>query len=260
MKKNLSLLMVALILCYHSTANAQPDPGTFSITPKVGVNGSMLSGDPAIEITLVKIPDSYLSNEFFSWQENVQPEDMLQVISSRFCSKSLHFGWNGGIEAAYQLSARWALTGSLEYSLQGNSYDDITFPAYSNREEMSFSGTRLSMHYLNMPVLARYYFLPNFAFELGIQPGWCFKNVVKSDVTFDKVKTTLDDESDVFSDFDISCPVGLTYQIGRYSIGARYNIGITNVFAEKWSSYPSSEKSNARNSVFQLTLGYRFDL
>lgn len=256
MKRILSILMVALTLCYPLAVIAQPEPGTFSITPKVGGNASMLIGNPDMQITSFKIPDYNWDND--SWHTIEGPEDMVQVISTTFCSSSLHYGWNGGVETSYQLSTHWALAGSLEYSLQGNNYDDYSSTLSTNQEIMSFTGTRLSMHYLNVPLLARYYFYSNFAFEFGIQPGWCFKNVVKSEVTWGNEKTTAEDEADVFSGFDLSLPVGLSYQIGRYVIGARYNIGLTNVYAKRWNTY--SDKPSARNSVFQLSLGYRFDL
>lgn len=253
MKKILSIVMVALTSCYPLSVIAQPEPGTFSITPKVGVNASTMTGSPDVQITMIKMPDRNNPN----WGE-LGHENITEVTSFRFCSKSLHYGWNGGVEASYQLSAHWALAGSLEYSLQGNSYDDFSTPASIDQEAVSFSDSRLSLHYLNVPLLVRCYVLSNLAVELGIQPGWCFKKIFKSKMTMGNQLFTIDDDPDVYSGFDFSIPVGLTYQIGKCVIGARYNIGLTNIYAERWDSY--SEKSSARNSVFQLSLGYRFDL
>ena len=50
--------------------------------------------------------------------------------------------------------------------------------------------------------------------------------------------------------FDLSIPVGLSYEYKNVCLDARYNYGLTNF-----------EKGyNQKNSVFQITLGYKFGL
>lgn len=49
---------------------------------------------------------------------------------------------------------------------------------------------------------------------------------------------------------DFSIPVGLSYEYNNFQLDARYNWGLTKAF----------ENSKAKNSVFQITLGYKFDL
>ena len=49
---------------------------------------------------------------------------------------------------------------------------------------------------------------------------------------------------------DVSIPVGLSYEYSNFVLDARYNFGVTKVF----------ENSDTKNSVFQFTLGYKFEL
>ncbi len=50
--------------------------------------------------------------------------------------------------------------------------------------------------------------------------------------------------------FDFSVPVGVSYEFNNLVLEARYNVGLTEVIAD----------SKAKNSVFQLSLGYKFGL
>ena len=52
--------------------------------------------------------------------------------------------------------------------------------------------------------------------------------------------------------FDFSIPVGISYEYANFQLDARYNFGVTKVF--------DVEGSKAKNSVFQITLGYKFAL
>ncbi len=50
--------------------------------------------------------------------------------------------------------------------------------------------------------------------------------------------------------FDLSIPVGLSYEISNVVLDARYNWGLTKIVSN----------SDSKNSVFQITLGYKFEL
>ena len=60
-----------------------------------------------------------------------------------------------------------------------------------------------------------------------------------------------------FTTFDLSVPVGVSYEYNNFVIGAMYNIGLTNVFSGNWDG---EEKPSARNSVWQITIGYNIEL
>ena len=67
----------------------------------------------------------------------------------------------------------------------------------------------------------------------NVQPGFC--------VAKDKLKANT---------FDLSIPVGLSYEYNNFVLDGRYNFGVTNI----------AKGVNTKNSVFQFTLGYKFEL
>ncbi len=100
---------------------------------------------------------------------------------------------------------------------------------------------------------ANIYIAPDFAFHVGLQPGFALKKHIDEE-TKDEHGNWIDTSTDEtwFKTFDFSIPIGLSYNIGAIQIDARYNLGLTN--ATKYDAV------KIHNRVIQLTLGYRFAL
>lgn len=250
---------VACFLLNTLVLFAQSEPGTWSITPKAGANLATFVGHPAMEVTIVSIPEvepNYETDFIYN------PLD-IEATGFHFVYNKIRFGYSVGVECAYQLSSHWALAAEVAYGLQGTAFDPINFPAVETEdrhsEAVSIDNARFSMHYVNVPLLARYYFLSGLSIEAGLQPSYCFSRKGYADVKFGVKDLKVDDEVNVLSRFDLSALIGVSYQFNQFVIGARYNVGLTNVYCRKWSEYDKKTDS-ARNSVFELTLGYRFDL
>jgi hypothetical protein len=60
------------------------------------------------------------------------------------------------------------------------------------------------------------------------------------------------DLADDVESFDFSIPVGLSYEYANFVLDARYNWGLTKIV--------DLGDDSPKNSVFQITLGYKFDL
>lgn len=90
------------------------------------------------------------------------------------------------------------------------------------------------LDYINLPFMANVYVAPGFAVKIGLQPEF---NI--SDDDFSNIKSTC-----------LSIPVGLSYEYKHFVWDARYNFGVTKV----------ADYTDAKNSVFQFTFGYKFDL
>ena len=91
----------------------------------------------------------------------------------------------------------------------------------------------LELDYLNIPVVFNFYVAKNFALKTGLQLGF-----------------NVDDDGTNAKSVDLSLPLGLSYQFGQVVLDGRYNLGLTKVYRDvDW-----------RNSVFQITLGYKFAL
>ena len=73
----------------------------------------------------------------------------------------------------------------------------------------------------------------------------------------DRRNVTIDysvDYKDDFEKFDLSIPIGLSYEFSDFIIDARYNLGLTKIIDDREILEDSNK---AKNSVFMLTVGYK---
>ena len=139
-----------------------------------------------------------------------------------------------GPEFEYYLTNKFSLAGALLYSQQGAELDktDVTF----------------KFDYINVPIVANFYVLRGLALKAGLQPGF---NV---NAKVDAGKGAEVNYEDAVKKFDLSVPVGLSYEFYNFVLDARYNFGLTKVFDE------DKVDLDSKNLTFQLTLGYKFTL
>lgn len=136
---------------------------------------------------------------------------------------SFHIGFFG----EFMLDDKFALQPEILYSGQGASFD----------------GGDLNLDYINVPVMVKYYATDAFSLELGPQIGFLVNAESGSIDIKDEVKST-----------DFSVNFGLGYNISpNFMIGARYNLGIN-----RWQENLFPGESESKNSVFQISLGYKF--
>ena len=135
-------------------------------------------------------------------------------------------GLAAGAELGYQLNESFAVTAGAIYSMQGAKSE----------------GVKLNLDYINIPILANYYITKGLAVKAGIQPA--FK--VKAEAKVDGKSYDMDGSKS----FDLSIPVGLSYEISDFVIDARYNWGMTKLL----------DGFDHKNTVFQFTVGYKFAL
>ena len=150
----------------------------------------------------------------------------------------MRLGLVAGGELGYFMADNLALTGGLLVSLQGANFDDTNYT-----RDMSST-----MTYLNIPVLANYYVAPGLAIKAGLQPGFLLANNDKGEYNNGGKWVEYDESStDGMKKFDLSIPIGLSYEISDFVIDARYNFGVTKI----------AEHGDSKNSVIMLTLGYK---
>ena len=92
--------------------------------------------------------------------------------------------------------------------------------------------------------MANVYVVKGLAVKLGVQPGFNVSNKISANN-----RATVDNLVKAQS-VDVAIPVGVSYEYNNFQLDARYNWGVTKVY----------EGSKVKNSVFQITLGYKFDL
>lgn len=139
-------------------------------------------------------------------------------------------GFTGGVFADYHLTKSFFLSADLLYSAQGSRYN---------------SDNKLTLSYLNIPVLVNFNIFGNLAVKAGLQPGFLLGSSIRDNG--DKESST-----EPFHTVDLTIPVGLSYEFPMGLIlDARYGIGATNI----WNFH---EAGTSRNGVFTITAGYRF--
>ena len=143
-------------------------------------------------------------------------------------------GLVAGAELEYQISDIFSISGGALYSQQGC--------------ELSKGGGTLTskLDYINIPLLANVYVVKNLAVKVGLQPAFNVNSKQKAS----KGDASAQEALDGTKTFDCSIPVGLSYEYKNFVIDGRYNFGLTKV----------SKYSDCKNSVFQLTLGYKLDI
>lgn len=152
-----------------------------------------------------------------------------------------------GAEIQYMFTDMVGIEAGVIYSQQGCKVKDAD------------PSTTWKLDYVNIPILANVYVAKGLAVKLGIQPA--FK--VNSNLAFDGSGIEASVKTDDFvKTFDFSIPVGVSYEYSNFILDARYNWGLT-----KWNDTDkikavgdAYEMDGSKNSVFQITVGYKFNL
>ena len=112
----------------------------------------------------------------------------------------------------------------------------------------------LKLYYAVFPLTVNYYVLPGLAIKGGLQPAYKVKARMEEEGTKIDLDSALElffrDDDVKLNSFDLSIPVGLSYEYNRVTLDARYNFFITKLF--------SGIDDNVRNQVITITLGYKF--
>lgn len=165
----------------------------------------------------------------------LQPKVGLNIASlTKSDGADPRFGVAAGVEAEYQATDIFGISAGVLYSMQGNKF-----------EERGITTTN-KVDYINIPILANVYVVKGLAVKVGVQPG--FK--VNDEYKIGNGDHSISGNADKAKSFDFSIPVGMSYEFSNVVLDARYNFGCTKVL----------DGVDCRNSVFQITLGYKFDL
>ncbi len=142
-------------------------------------------------------------------------------------------GLAAGAELEYQATDLFSVSAGVLYSMQGA------------KLESSNVTTTAKLDYVNIPIMANVYVAKGLAVKVGVQPGFNVNSEVEASVLGHNGSVKADAKS-----FDFAIPVGVSYEYSNVVLDARYNWGLTKTY----------EYGDSKNSVFQITLGYKFEL
>lgn len=165
---------------------------------------------------------------------NLQPKVGVSIANlTEVKGSDPRVGLVAGVEGEYQASDIFSVSAGVLYSMQGAKANFANLVDATNR-----------LDYINVPIMANVYVVKGLAVRLGVQPGFNISNKIKVN-NLDAVENPAKAQS-----VDVSIPVGLSYEYNNLQLDARYNWGVSKAF----------KLTDAKNSVFQITLGYKFDL
>ncbi len=175
----------------------------------------------------------------------VQPKVGLNVSTLTDADKTIADACFG-MEAEYMVTDMFSLSAGVLVSNQGGKYDDAG---------LSYTA---DLDYANIPIMANVYVLPGLALKAGVQPGFRLKAKMKTDngsydidEFYKLVGMVFPGEEPKINKFDLSIPVGISYEYKNAVLDARYNWGLLKV---------ENIGSAYYNRVFEVTLGYKFEL
>lgn len=216
------------------SAQAQPDKGTVSVIPRVGMNLANMTNNEVVV--------------------NLMNQD--ETLKSR-----LKPGLTAGVDVEYQATGEVAVSMGLHYSRQGSRYPD--FERRSDGMIEGYSNWHYDLDYLNLPLLLSYRIAKGFCVKAGLQVGsllnakeiHSFTEIIPLEGggrQQGKAQETNTDLGDACKKVDFSVPIGVSYEFENVVIDARYNFGLTRIY--------DLDVVKSCNSVIQLTVGYRISL
>ena len=155
-------------------------------------------------------------------------------------------GFNAGFYFKAPIGKNAFFRPEIFYSVQGQK-DNYT---YSTGIDAGKTTTTLS--YLNIPLLLE--FGKKITFQTGMQVGVLLSAGEKGTIGTEPVD---DDLKKFMSKVDMSFVVGMGVNLTpRFNLGARYNLGLSDIFQNAYEPYPGLEFPSVKNRVFHFFVGY----
>lgn len=229
MKKTILTALAMFSLSVGNVLAQQPDEGTFSIKPHVGVSLSHMMPRP-------------------SYVNDLKP------------------GLTAGVEASYQMSEKLALSLGVNYASMGVKEKEAALVVTEGGVSsiLNIRDISQNIHYVQVPLLCNYYVAEGVAIKAGVQMGF----TAGKDYTFNVIEAVpgqfshLDKETydlDDVKSFDFGIPVGISYEVSNVCLDLRYYFGMTKVF-KNTESTRLYDMEKAKNQGITFTVGYKFNL
>lgn len=224
------IITLAFLSAISLASFAQSKVGTWSVIPHVGVSiASLTHQSGGIEVG---------DNQSQEVKPQARP------------------GFTGGVDVMYQASDNIGLSIGLSYVQAGCKYKDVDDNGVIWHDHYD------RMDYISVPLLAHSYIAPGLSINVGVAPSFLIygkyhAGMQSYDLDADGHRTNVQ-EAEIDQDikkglrkFALSIPVGISYEYENVVLDARYNVGMLNVYKHGLS---------ARNKVFEVSVGYKFDL
>ena len=224
------IITLAFLSAISLASFAQSKAGTWSVIPHVGVSiASLTHQSGGIEVG---------DNQSQELKPQARP------------------GFTGGVDVMYQVSDNVGLSLGLSYVQAGCKYKDVDDNGVTWHDHYD------RMDYISVPLVGHSYIAPGLSINVGVAPSFLIYGKYHAgmqtyDLDTDGHRTNVK-EAEIDQDikkglrnFTLSIPVGISYEYENVVLDARYNVGMLNVYKHGLT---------ARNKVFEVSVGYKFDL
>lgn len=224
------IITLAFLSAISLASFAQSKVGTWSVIPHVGVSiASLTHQSGGIEVG---------DNQSQELKPQARP------------------GFTGGVDVMYQAYDNVGLSIGLSYVQAGCKYKDVDDNGVIWHDHYD------RMDYISVPLVAHSYIAPGLSINVGVAPSFLIygkyhAGMQSYDLDADGHRTNVQ-EAEIDQDikkglrkFALSIPVGISYEYENVVLDARYNVGVLNAYKYGLS---------ARNKVFEVSVGYKFDL
>ena len=141
------------------------------------------------------------------------------------------FGVLAGVEGEYYVNDWCSAALGVNYAQQG----------------WKFKGGGINettkLDYLNIPIVGNFYITEGLALKTGVQLG-CLLSAKEESTNV----------KDYYEKMNISIPIGISGEYKNFVLDVRYNISLTKI------NKNSNSENKYRSDLFQITLGYKFEL
>lgn len=193
---------------------------------------------------------------------NLTNNNIYYNMDSKELDSKAKAGLTVGVEAERFISAPLSVSAGVMYTNQGHKYPDYGVDDKNAKTFWNCEDSKVTMHYLQVPVMLNLYVADGLAFKAGVEMGYLLHSKAQSVMTdgiIDSdnnyvVKTTerlSAKNTDIYRRFDLSIPMGASYEYMHFVLDLRYHLGLANL---------SKVEKNMHSSVVTFTLGYQFEL
>ena len=224
------IITLAFLSAISLASFAQSKAGTWSVIPHVGVSiASLTHQSGGIEVG---------DNQSQELKPQARP------------------GFTGGVDVMYQASDNVGLSLGLSYVQAGCKYKDVDDNGVTWHDHYD------RMDYISVPLVGHSYIAPGLSINVGVAPSFLIYGKYHAgmqtyDLDTDGHRTNVQegvidiDTKKGLRNFTLSIPVGISYEYENVVLDARYNVGVLNAYKYGLT---------ARNKVFEVSVGYKFDL
>ena len=140
-------------------------------------------------------------------------------------------GFVVGVEGEYYANTWLGIAAGVNYAQQGWKFKGLGVDETTK------------LDYLNIPVTADFYVAKGLALKTGVQFGFLMNAKIEDA-----------DIKDACEKFNLSIPIGVSYEISNFVLDLRYNVALTT------ANKDSDSHNKWRSDLLQITVGYKIPL